>query len=106
MNPKDYLGKFWLDSLVHDPKMLAYIIDLVGVDRVALGSDYPFPLGETPPGELIKSKANNKLEILMEPLVSLTSHAFFSDVSILNAKKLLSFYFVRKTRRRPLSILI
>ena len=54
VNPKDYLGKFWLDSLVHDPSMLKYIVDLVGADKVALGTDYPFPLGELSPGKLIK----------------------------------------------------
>jgi aminocarboxymuconate-semialdehyde decarboxylase len=54
VNPKAYLGKFWLDSLVHDPQMLAYVTDLVGVNRVALGTDYPFPLGELEPGKLIQ----------------------------------------------------
>ena len=55
VNPREYLGKFWLDSLVHDPEMLRYIASLVGTNRVALGSDYPFPLGELQPGKLIKS---------------------------------------------------
>lgn len=55
INPKNYLGKFWLDSLVHDEKMLDYIVNLVGADKVALGSDYPFPLGELEPGKLIRS---------------------------------------------------
>ena len=55
INPKDYLGKFYLDSLVHDPDVLKYIINLVGEDKVALGTDYPFPLGEHEPGKLIKS---------------------------------------------------
>lgn len=55
VNPRNYLGKFYLDSLVHDPKMLDYIINLIGADHVALGSDYPFPLGEEEPGKLIKS---------------------------------------------------
>lgn len=55
VNPKSYLGKFWLDSLVHDASMLNYIINLFGADRIALGSDYPFPLGEAQPGELIKN---------------------------------------------------
>jgi aminocarboxymuconate-semialdehyde decarboxylase len=54
-NPKNYLGKFYLDSLVHDHEMLDYIVRLVGEDKVALGSDYPFPLGELNPGELIHS---------------------------------------------------
>lgn len=51
--PTSYMGKFWIDSLVHDPKMLDYVTDLVGPNRVALGTDYPFPLGELEPGKLI-----------------------------------------------------
>lgn len=54
-NPREYLGKFWLDSLVHDPLMLQYIVDLVGADKICLGTDYPFPLGELEPGQLIHS---------------------------------------------------
>ena len=54
VNPRDYLGKFYLDSLVHDPVMLEYLVNLVGVDKVALGTDYPFPLGELAPGQLIE----------------------------------------------------
>lgn len=53
INPRKYLGKFWLDSLTHDAPMLDYIVKLVGANRVALGSDYPFPLGELSPGKLI-----------------------------------------------------
>lgn len=55
VNPKNYLGQFYLDSLVHDPKMLDYLIGLVGANRIALGTDYPFPLGELEPGKLIES---------------------------------------------------
>ncbi len=55
INPREYLGKFYLDSLVHDPMMLDFIIKLIGVNRVALGTDYPFPLGELSPGQLIDS---------------------------------------------------
>lgn len=54
-NPREYLGKFWLDSLVHDELMLEYLVKLVGAERIALGSDYPFPLGELEPGKLIAS---------------------------------------------------
>ncbi|MBL8002657.1 MAG: amidohydrolase [Flavobacteriales bacterium] len=53
--PKEYLGRFWIDSLVHDQAMLQYVVDLIGADRVALGTDYPFPLGELEPGTLIRS---------------------------------------------------
>lgn len=55
VNPRDYLGKFWIDSLVHDPIAMNYIIDVMGQDKICLGSDYPFPLGEHHPGKLIES---------------------------------------------------
>jgi aminocarboxymuconate-semialdehyde decarboxylase len=54
VNPRDHIGKFWIDSLVHDEKALKYIIDVMGEDTICLGSDYPFPLGEHKPGKLIE----------------------------------------------------
>jgi aminocarboxymuconate-semialdehyde decarboxylase len=63
VNPREYLGKFYLDSLVHDPAMLKYLIELVGVERIALGTDYPFPLGEAIPGQLIESMTDLSAEI-------------------------------------------
>jgi aminocarboxymuconate-semialdehyde decarboxylase len=58
VNPRDYLGRFWVDSLVHDPHALRFLIELVGARRIALGSDYPFPLGEAVPGALIESMSD------------------------------------------------
>jgi len=55
VNPQHYLDKIYFDSLVHEPLMLEYLIALVGAERIALGSDYPFPLGELMPGEMIES---------------------------------------------------
>ncbi|MCI0363193.1 MAG: amidohydrolase [Phycisphaerales bacterium] len=55
VNPREYLGRFYLDSLVHDADALRLLIKLIGPDRIALGSDYPFPLGEHQPGTLINS---------------------------------------------------
>jgi aminocarboxymuconate-semialdehyde decarboxylase len=54
-NPRSYLGKFWLDSLVHDAAMLEYLLKLIGADKIALGTDYPFPLGESEAGKMIES---------------------------------------------------
>jgi aminocarboxymuconate-semialdehyde decarboxylase len=55
VNPREYLGKFWIDALLHDEKALRYVVDEVGETKVCCGSDYPFPLGEHVPGALIKS---------------------------------------------------
>lgn len=54
VNPRNYIGKFWTDSLVHDKQAMAYLIDIMGEDTICLGSDYPFPLGEHHPGKLIE----------------------------------------------------
>ncbi len=54
-NPRNYLGKFWFDSLVHESAMLRFLVELVGAEKVALGTDYPFPLGELEPGKMIES---------------------------------------------------
>jgi aminocarboxymuconate-semialdehyde decarboxylase len=53
VNPTKYLGRFYLDTLVHHPDVLRFLIGLVGAERLALGSDYPFPLGEAEPGKMI-----------------------------------------------------
>ena len=55
INPRKYLDKFYLDTLVHDPLMLNYLLELCGPNQLAMGSDYPFPLGEHHPGKLIES---------------------------------------------------
>ncbi len=48
-------ARFYVDSLVHDEAALRYLLAQMGADRIALGSDYPFPLGEEQPGALIRS---------------------------------------------------
>jgi aminocarboxymuconate-semialdehyde decarboxylase len=53
VNPRNYLGKFYVDSLVHDLTALDYLVKVLGADKIAMGTDYPFPLGELIPGELI-----------------------------------------------------
>ncbi|WP_291227268.1 amidohydrolase family protein [Dokdonella sp.] len=52
-NPREYLGHIWFDSCVHDTAALRYLLDVAGTDRVMLGTDYPFPLGEQAPGSAI-----------------------------------------------------
>ncbi|XP_071803463.1 2-amino-3-carboxymuconate-6-semialdehyde decarboxylase-like [Asterias amurensis] len=55
VNPRKYIGRIYTDSLVHDEKALQFLVSTIGENRVMLGSDYPFPLGEHHPGKLIDS---------------------------------------------------
>ncbi len=73
--PRSYLAhgnvpaRFYVDSLVHDADTLKLLLKLFGAKRVALGSDYPFPLGEAHPGKLIESlklTAKEKAQLFSE----------------------------------------
>ena len=44
--PSSYVRRFYVDSAVFDPRALQLLVDVMGADRVMLGSDAPFPLGE------------------------------------------------------------
>jgi aminocarboxymuconate-semialdehyde decarboxylase len=54
VTPRHYLNKIWYDSATHDPQLLRYILEVVGDDRVCLGTDYPFPLGDLEIGAFIE----------------------------------------------------
>ena len=74
VNPRNYIGKFWIDSLVHDARTMKYLIDVMGEDNICLGSDYPFPLGEHHPGKMIEAMALDKT--LQQKLLSLNARSW------------------------------
>lgn len=53
-SPREYLKRIYFDSCVHDDAALNYLIDTCGADRIMLGTDYPFPLGEQEPGSHLR----------------------------------------------------
>ena len=61
-NPRDYLDRLFFDSWVADERALRYLIDTCGADRVMLGTDYPFPLGEQEPGKGIAALNLNEAD--------------------------------------------
>ncbi len=52
--PSHYCDRFYLDTAVFSPDALAMLIKTVGDERIVLGSDYPFPLGEQQVGKLVR----------------------------------------------------
>jgi aminocarboxymuconate-semialdehyde decarboxylase len=64
---KDMLKRFYFDTITHDPQALRYLVELVGAERIVLGTDSPFDMGdETPratlsrfsPEEVAKLRSN------------------------------------------------
>ncbi len=55
--PSHYVDRFSVDSAIFSEASLRFLIDIMGKERVMMGSDYPFPLGEVHPGKMIKEAA-------------------------------------------------
>jgi aminocarboxymuconate-semialdehyde decarboxylase len=65
--PRQYVNRFYVDSAVFDNRALQFLVSTMGPNRVVLGSDYPFPLGEHRVGSLIRSSglsADEKTHLL------------------------------------------
>lgn len=62
VNPRTYLGKFWVDSVTHDPELLQYIVGKIGAEKIAFGTDYPFPLGDLEMGKFIDQVPLTEIE--------------------------------------------
>lgn len=53
MNPREFMGKLYFDSLVHDEHALKHLLTVAGEDKVLFGTDYPFLLGDLKGGDWI-----------------------------------------------------
>jgi len=56
--PSSQLGNVYHDALLFDPKVVGYLIDWAGADRVLLGTDYPFPSGDLRPVDTLDAVAD------------------------------------------------
>lgn len=52
--PSHYTNRFFVDTVVFEPAALRLLVDTLGEDRVVVGSDYPYPLGERPAGTVVR----------------------------------------------------
>jgi aminocarboxymuconate-semialdehyde decarboxylase len=55
LKPSEYLRRIWFDTLVYDVAHLRRLIDVVGTDRVVIGTDYPFDMGDYDPVDLVNA---------------------------------------------------
>jgi aminocarboxymuconate-semialdehyde decarboxylase len=52
-DPAEGLALLYTDSIVHDPRVLRFVVEMIGADRVMMGSDMPFPIGEEEPMKIV-----------------------------------------------------
>ena len=63
VNPREYLKRFYYDGITHDIDFLKYLISQVGSNRISLGTDYPFPLGDLEFGKFIEESNLNQSDV-------------------------------------------
>lgn len=73
--PSQYLDRFFVDTVVFDPAALRLLVDVLGEDHVMLGSDYPYPLGERPVGEVVR-KSDFLTDVQRDKLLSANALRF------------------------------
>jgi aminocarboxymuconate-semialdehyde decarboxylase len=61
--PSAYASQMAYDSIVHAPKALRFLIDLVGLDNVLLGTDYSFPPADMEPLALFRAAGLSRADI-------------------------------------------
>jgi len=59
-DPLDVLKRCYFDTVCHSPPALRYLAEVVGADRLLLGSDYPFDMAETDPVGTVKAAFTGK----------------------------------------------
>ena len=52
-DPAEGLGLLYTDSILHDPRVLRFVVEMIGADRVMMGSDMPFPIGDEEPAQIV-----------------------------------------------------
>jgi aminocarboxymuconate-semialdehyde decarboxylase len=54
-HPSEFFKLLYFDSLLHSQESLAFLVKLVGADRVLIGSDYPFDMGDDEPVKAVEA---------------------------------------------------
>lgn len=62
-DPVEGFHRLYFDAIVFRPNALNFLTDLVGVDRVMMGSDYPFPIGDLTPRDLIENSGYSDADV-------------------------------------------
>jgi aminocarboxymuconate-semialdehyde decarboxylase len=52
-DPVEQMANLWYDTVLFDPRTLRFLVELFGAEKVVLGSDYPFPIGDMTPCKIV-----------------------------------------------------
>lgn len=61
-DPVEGLGAIYTDTILHDVRVLKFVIEMMGTDRLMMGSDMPFPIGDTEPLKIVADAGLTKAQ--------------------------------------------
>jgi aminocarboxymuconate-semialdehyde decarboxylase len=62
-DPVEALSHIYTDTILHDVRVLKFVIEMIGTDRLMMGSDMPFPIGDTEPMKIVAAAGLNSAQI-------------------------------------------
>ncbi len=62
-DPVDAIGRLYVDTILHDPRVLQFVIAMLGTERLMMGSDSPFPIGDLEPTKIVATAGLNAEQI-------------------------------------------
>ena len=52
-DPVEALAHIYTDTILHDARVLKFVVEMMGTERLMMGSDMPFPIGDTEPMKIV-----------------------------------------------------
>jgi len=62
-DPVEALAQIYTDTILHDARVLKFVVEMMGTERLMMGSDMPFPIGDTEPMKIVASAGLNSAQI-------------------------------------------
>jgi len=59
-DPAEGLSRLYTDTILHDVRVLKFVIEMMGSERLMMGSDMPFPIGDPEPLRIVTEAGLNK----------------------------------------------
>jgi aminocarboxymuconate-semialdehyde decarboxylase len=59
-DPVAALGTIYTDTILHDPRVLKFVVEMMGTERLMMGSDMPFPIGDSEPTKIVAGAGVSK----------------------------------------------
>jgi aminocarboxymuconate-semialdehyde decarboxylase len=62
-DPVEALAQIYTDTILHDARVLKFVVEMMGTERLMMGSDMPFPIGDTEPMKIVASAGLNSAQM-------------------------------------------